>query len=65
MRKNVFTGIISEHRVIERFNSRFLRDHQLARYMDLYNRIDSPRWSLPRYLAGVGSLYYSILSDHI
>ena len=30
-----------ENRVTERFNSWFLRDHQVVRPMDLYNKIDS------------------------
>ena len=49
----------------ERFNSRFLRDHLVARPMDLYNKIDWAILSLPRYLAGVGPLCYSILSGTI
>lgn len=32
---------ISENRVTERFDFRFLRDHQAAWPMDLYNKIDS------------------------
>ena len=51
-----------ENRVTERFNSLFLRDHQVARPMDLYNKIDWAIFSLPRYLARVGPLCYSILS---
>ena len=54
-----------ENWVTERFNSQFLRDHQVARPMDLYNKVDWPRSSLPRYLVGVQSLCYSILSDYI
>ena len=52
-----------ENWVTERFNSRFLQDHQLARPMDLYNKIDWAIFTLPRYLARVGPLCYSILSD--
>ena len=40
-----------------------MRDHQVARPMDLYNKIDWAIFSLPRYLAQVGPLYYFILSD--
>ena len=32
----------------ERFNSRFLQDYQVARPMDLYNKIDRARFSLSR-----------------
>ena len=52
-----------DNRAIERFNWRFLRDDQVARPMDLYNKIDWAIYSLPRYLTRVGPLCYSILSD--
>ena len=35
-----------------------MRDHQLARPMDLYNKIHWAIFSLPRYFARVGPLYY-------
>ena len=41
----------------DRFNSWFLRDHQVARPMDLYNKVDWARFSLLYYLAGVWPLY--------
>ena len=42
-----------------------MRDHQVAQSMDLYNKIDWAIFSLPRYLARIGPLCYSILSDWI
>ena len=35
----IFQHLIRENSVTERYNSLFLRDHQLARPMDLYNKI--------------------------
>ena len=59
-----FYPYVRENSVTERFNSRFLRDHQVARPIDLYNKIHWAIFSLPRYLARVGPLYYSILSAY-
>ena len=51
-----------ENSVTERFNSLFLRDHKLARPMDLYNKIHWAIFSLPRYFARVWPLYlYSLV----
>ena len=44
-------------------NPDFFRDHQVARSIDLYNKIVLARFSLPCYLTGVGTLCYSLLSS--
>ena len=54
---------IRENRVTERFNPRFLRDQQVERPMDLNNKIDRAKFSLPRYFAGVLPLCNPMLSD--
>ena len=58
-----FPPTTREKSVTERFNSRFFRDYQVARPMVLYNKIHWAIFSLLRYLARVGPLCYSILSD--
>ena len=51
-----------ENRITERFNSRFLPDHQVVRPMDLYNKIDWAIFNFPCYLEGVRPLCYSMIS---